>query len=384
VNVLERAGKALDRRQQRSSVLGFVVAVVKKYGDDRGGSLAALVAYYGFVSLFPLLLLLVTILGIVVGDNTDVARRIEHSALSQFPIIGSKIGANLHALHRSSVAGLVIGTLGLLWGSQGASQAAQHAMADIWNVPEVARPSYWVRLSRTGVLTVALGAFLLVSTGLAGLATFAGRPVAQRLGSLVLSLAVDVALYLVAFRVLTPRLIPNKALVPGAVLGGLGWAALQLLGTFVVDHLLRNTSQVYGFFAFVLGLLAYIALAAQMSLYAAEVNVVRARRLWPRSLFPPPLTPADIHVLTDLATQAQRRPEQSVRVRFDKAGAAPQGATAEEPGTADELRPGENRRAAGHAGPEHGGTAHRGTGIAGAGGHPGPVGPDGGPGSGRG
>ena len=322
MNRLERTARAADRFQQRVAPLAFVGAVVKKYGDDRGGSLAALIAYYGFLSLFPLLLLLVTVLGIVVGGDSALAHRIEHSALSQFPVIGTQIGTNLHELHQRSALGLVVGIAGLLWGSQGASQAGQFAMAEIWNVPAVVRPNYWRRLARTGLMTAALGVFLVVSTGLAGIVTFAGgRSWPERAGGLVLSLVVNIALYLVAFRTLTPRQVETRELVPGTFFGGAGWTVLQLVGTLLVDHLLRNTSQVYGFFAVVLGLLAYISVVAQLSLYAAELNVVRARRLWPRSFVQPPLTEADRRVLSDLVRQSQRRPEQAVAAGFaDVAG----------------------------------------------------------------
>jgi len=117
--------------------------------------------------------------------------------------------------------------------------------------------------------------------------------------------------------VLTPKTIDAKLLVPGAVLGGVGWTVLQFLGALIVDHTWRNTSQVYGFFAVVLSLIAFIYLGAQMTLYMAELNVVKARRLWPRSIVQPPLTEADERVLHDIARQGLRRPEQHLRVRFE-------------------------------------------------------------------
>ncbi len=307
-----------DRIQQRSRGLGFAFGVVKKFGDDRGGQLAALVTYYGFLSLFPLLLLLVTVLGLVAGSRSSWATSVEHSSLAQFPVIGNQIAANLHELHRRSAVGLVVGLAGLVWGSQGASQAGQFAMAQVWNIPAIQRPGFGARLVRSLALLGVLGVFLGLSTVLAAGASFAGHQgVWLRVLGIVLTLVANLVLFVLAFRILTPAVVGTRDLVAGAALGAAGWTVLQVFGTFVIDHTLRSTSQVYGFFAIVLGLLAWIFLGAQLTMYAAEVNVVRARRLWPRSMAPPPLTPADEEVFAALATQEARRPEQSVWVAFE-------------------------------------------------------------------
>jgi len=142
MNPVERAVRRIDRAQQHFAPAAFVFGVVKKFGDDRAGSLAALIAYYGFLSFFPLLLLLVSILGIVAGGNRSFAASVEHSALSQFPVIGNQLSENIKALHRSSTAGLIVGLLGLVWGAQAAFQAGQYAMAEVWNVPGVVRPNF--------------------------------------------------------------------------------------------------------------------------------------------------------------------------------------------------------------------------------------------------
>ncbi len=321
MNRLERAVRAVDRAQQGNRVLGFVFGVNKKYGDDRGGQLAALLAYYGFLSLFPLLLLLVTVLGIVAGGSSSIAKHIESSALAQFPVIGSgsshSLDSTIHALHRNSAIGLVVGILGLLWGSQGVSQTGQFAMAEVWNVPGVNRPNFWARLARTGVLMGVLGLFLVLSSALAAVGTWGHHSALLRIGGIAGSLVVNGALYLMAFRVLTPKEIGSRSLVPGALAGAVAWTALQNVGTALVEHQLRNTSQVYGTFAVVLGLIAWIYLGANLTVFAAEANVVWARHLWPRSLVQPPLTEADERVLAAIVEQGRRRPEQTVRVGFE-------------------------------------------------------------------
>ena len=316
MNPVERILRRVDGTQQRVGPLAFGFAVVKKFGDDRGGLLSAILAFYGFLSIFPLLLLLVTVLGFLGGGPHSLAHRIEVSAFSQFPLVGSKLSSNIHALHSGSTFGLVVGILVVLWGSQGALQTAQFAQAEIWNVPASVRPNFWARLGRTVLMLVLLGVFLVATTALAGLVTIGNHGTWATIGAVALSLVLNVILFTVAFRVLTPRQIDWSELWPGAILGGTGWTVLQYVGGLLVQHTLRNTSKVYGSFALVLGLIAFMYLSAQMTLYAAEVNVVRARRLWPRSIVQPPLTRADREVLSSLALESKRRPEQYVGVGF--------------------------------------------------------------------
>jgi YihY family inner membrane protein len=322
VNVLERSMRWVDLAQRRRRPLAFSFGVAKKFGDDRGGLLCAMLAFYGFLSIFPLLLLLVTVLGFAGGGAHSLAHRIEASAFSEFPIVGTKLSSNIHALHDRSVAALVVGLLLVLWGSQGALQTAQHAQAEVWNVPGAIRPNFWARLGRTAGMTVLLGAFLVATTLLAGLATIGHHGVWAALGATVLSLLLNVVLFGVAFRVLTPRQIASRDLWLGAVAGGVGWTVLQFAGGLLVEHSLQHTSRLYGNFAMVLGLLAFLYLSAEITVYAAEINVVKARHLWPRSIVQPPLTPADREVLSALALESKRRPEQYVGVGFNDASNA--------------------------------------------------------------
>ena len=358
MNPIERAARAVDRAQQRFAPAAVVYAVIKKFGDDRAGSLAALVAYYCFLSLFPLLLLLVTVLGIVAGSSSSLTHSVEHSALSQFPVIGQDLGNNIHELHRNSAAGLVIGILALLWGSQGASQAGQYAMAQIWNVPNVVRPNFWARLARTLLLMGLLGVFLALSTGLTVLAGIVGSThLGWRVAAIAASAVLNVVVYCLTFRILTPKQVRTSLLLPGGALGGLAWTILLLLGTELVNHTLRNASPVYGFFAVVLGLVFWIYLVSEVSLYCAEINVVWHRRLWPRALVQPPLTEADRRVLSAIARQEARRPELEVHVRPAPAepagapaeGAASEGAGAE--GAASEGAPAEGAASEGAGAP---------------------------------
>ncbi|MBW8827185.1 MAG: YihY/virulence factor BrkB family protein [Acidobacteria bacterium] len=288
-------------------------AVIRKFGDDRGSTLAALFAYYAFVSLFPLLLLLVTLLGYLLAHHPALQERVLHSALLDFPIIGDQIAKNIHSLRARGI-GVVLGLAGLVWGSLGLAQQGQYAMAQVWNVPGVVRPNFVVRMARSLGLLLILGCGVTASSALGGVAGATG--VLTALASLAGSVTLNVVVFVLAFRVLTPAPVPTRELRPGAVVAAIGWSALQYGGGYLVGHQLRHASEVYGFFGTVLGLLSFLALAGTITLYAAELNVVRARRLWPRSIVQPPLTRGDRQVLTDIARQEERRPEQRVIVEY--------------------------------------------------------------------
>jgi YihY family inner membrane protein len=322
---VERLARRVDDFQQRHRPIAFLYGVVKKFGDDRAGSLAALLVYYALLSLFPLLLVLVTVLGLVASSDPSIERSILNSALKQFPVIGEQLRSNVHALERGSVLGLAIGLLWLVWSSVGISQAGQHAMAEVWNIRGVRRPGYWARLVRSGLFIVLLAGFLVISTGLAWVASYPSHGLAEawRVGGGLVSAVVNMATYLVAFRVLTPSGVPTRQLVPGAAAGGLVWTVLQTVGGFLVGHYVRDATPVYGFFAIILGLIFWIYLGAQVTLYCAELNVVLARRWWPRGLVQPPLTPADKEVLVALTKEAQRFKEQEVEVRFAEPSRTP-------------------------------------------------------------
>lgn len=318
MNPIERAIRRVDAAQQRHKVSAFVFGIIKKYGDDNGGVLTANLAHSGFVSLFPLLLVMVTILGLV--SSSDPALR--HEALSavakQVPLIGQQLTSNVHELRRSSVIGLVIGFLALIWGTSGLAQAGLFTMAQVWNLPGPERPGYLQRLGRAGLFLGVLGLGVIVTVLLTALGSYGHNGAGIAVLSEILAAAANIGMYFIGFRVLTPKSVPTRRLVPGAVAGGIAWTVLEALGTLLVHHFLHSNS-VYGVFGTVLGLVAWIYLGVEISVYAAEINVVLARRLWPRSIVQPPLTEADRAVLSVQALQNQRRDDQHVKVSFDDA-----------------------------------------------------------------
>jgi uncharacterized BrkB/YihY/UPF0761 family membrane protein len=290
---------------------------MKKYGDDNAGNLSVQLTYTMFVTVFPLLLLLVTVLSLVLGSHPGLQRQVLHSAFGQFPVIGTQLSHNVHALHRSSAVGLVVGVVGLVYGTTALAQAGLFAMAEIWNIPGAVRPAYVARLERSLLFVAVLFGGLVVTTALTGFGTFGRHEVWLGLVGEVVAGAVNIALYLTAFRVLTPSQVETRWLVPGAVVGGIAWTALQALGGYVVGHDLKGASEFYGLFGLVLGLIAWIALGVQVTLYSAEINTVLHLRLWPRGVVQPPLTEADQRSVARQATQNRRRPDQRVVTSFE-------------------------------------------------------------------
>jgi len=309
VNPVTRTVRRIDAWQQRHDTSSFVFGVVKKFGDDSGGTLVALIAYYGFLSLFPLLLVLITLLGLLFAHDVALQDRIVHSAVGQFPIVGRQLAGphGVRSLRSGSAVGLVVGLLGLVWGSFGVCQAAQRAMAEVWNVPHVIRPGFVPRLGRSLGFLALLGLDLVLTTFLAGLVTIGHDAVWFRAAAVAVGLGTNMGLYVAGFRILTPRSVSIGHLIPGAVLAGTGWTVLQYAGTLLVGHTLRHANQTYGYFGSIIGLISFLYLAAQVTVYSAEVNVVRARHLYPRSIAPPPFTSADEAVLEMMATQLRRR-----------------------------------------------------------------------------
>jgi YihY family inner membrane protein len=324
MNPAEKLIRGVDTLQQKHRPTAFLFGVFKKFGDDNGGVLVTNLAYAGFVSVFPLLLILVTVLVNVASSDPALRSEVIGAATRQFPYIGQQLATNVHALRRSTIPSLIVGLLLLVWGVTSLAQAGVFTMEQVWNLPGPARVGYVPRLGRSVAFLALLAVGLVVSTALGGLVTYGHNSVPVAVAAQVLAALANVLLYFGAFRLLTPKGVRSRQLVPGAIVGGLFWTLVQALGAYLVHHFLRSDS-VYGVFATVLGLLAWIYLGVRVTVYAAEINVVLARRMWPRAMVQPPLTEADRASMALQALQNQRRPEQEVEVTFtDRApGAVP-------------------------------------------------------------
>jgi membrane protein len=318
VSVTER----LDEFQRRHPGAGFPLAVLYKYVDDQGGNLAALIAYYSFVSLFPLLLVLSTVLGIVLVGHPELQERVVHSALAQFPVIGDQLGQP----HRigGGIVGLMIGTLGALYGGLGVAQSLQNAMNTVWAVPRNSRPNPFAARGRSLLLLLTVGAALIGTTVLSGFAGSGSGAVGVGLQSVVLaaSVVINAGAFILAFRISTSRELSVRDVAPGAVAAAVIWQLLQSFGTVYVGHVVNGASATNGVFALVLGLLAFLYVTATAVVLCAEVNAVRVDRLHPRALLTPftdnvDLTSGDRRAYAAQAEAQRSKGFENVDVSFD-------------------------------------------------------------------
>jgi YihY family inner membrane protein len=303
-----------DEVQQRSRWLSLPFAVLRKFGDDGAGGLAALVAYYAFFSLFPLLLVFTTILGFVLRNNPHAQQAVEDSVLHQLPIIGHQI--QLHSL-KGSVTALVIGLATSLLAGFGVTGAAQRALDTVWAIPHKDRPNFLQSRGRGLGLLTFLGLLFVISTFVSGVVSGGFGGVGDLIAGYVIALVVNFALFFAAFRLMTASVIPSRDLRIGTIVASVAWTILQALGGYYIGHVLKNQSDAGKTFGLVIALLVWLHLGAQLMLYSAEINVVVTRRLWPRSLFGPPVAPADKRTLRALAKVEERSDEQHVDVEFE-------------------------------------------------------------------
>ncbi|MBZ5738039.1 YihY/virulence factor BrkB family protein [Nocardioides mangrovi] len=295
---------AVDRTQRRFSVLGYPLAVIYKYFDDQGNYLAAIITYYAFIAIFPLLLLGSSILGFFLQGNPERAQDLLDSALAQFPIIGDQLGTPEGLT--GSTAAIVVGGLVALYGALGLGQALQNALNIAWSVPRNSRPNPVLLRLKSLLLLMTAGVAVLVISVLSTLAAntdVLGDSISSyRWPITLLTVVVNTAVLTLLFRVGAARSHNIwRGSVPGAVTASLLWIGLQKLGTAYVTNVLTETSQMNQTFGLVLGLIGLIWLTAVIGVLGIEVNVVLERRLWPRAL----LTPFTDHVeLTDADRRA--------------------------------------------------------------------------------
>ena len=311
---------AIDAWQRRHRWAGVPFAVNKKFSDDNANLQVLALAWYGFTAIFPLLLVVVTILGFVGQASLGTTFL---TTLHKFPVVGSNFNPqNPSSLHGSTV-GLVIGLIGLIYGAQGVTQSAQQAMATVWNVPQTQFTGFVPRLGRSLAGLVIIGGSFLINALLSTYVTCGTSNYAIRVPILVGLVIINSALYFAAFYVLTPKVVGARGLIPGAILGSIGFTALLTVGTGLLTHQLKNASNTYGTFGGVIGIVTILLLLAKVSIYAAELNPVLARKLYPRAL---PMvddpTNADFQVLIDLSHAQQRRKDQVIGVGFGVNGVA--------------------------------------------------------------
>jgi uncharacterized BrkB/YihY/UPF0761 family membrane protein len=307
----------LDASLRRTRPTAFAAAVWRKAGDDHFGYLALLLAAYAFLSAFPLLLVLATVLGIVLRDHPNVQQEVMHSALTDFPVIGTQLRTNIHSLGGTGF-GLGIGLIATAWGAHGLATSTQFVFNTVWAVPYTRRPGWLVRQARGAALLAVVAVDVTVTGALSsvsGVGVAHGLPV-QWLGAIA-STVISALLFTLGFRLATAPQIPVRDFVRSACAAAVVWQCLLSLGTFLLDHELRHAEDLYGVFGLVLGLLAWLTVQARVTLLLLEADCVRARRLWPRTLLGDGLLPGDRTAFDDLARTQQRRPGMRIEIAYE-------------------------------------------------------------------
>jgi YihY family inner membrane protein len=317
VSVVER----IDRTQRHHPWLGFPLAIFYKFFDDMGNYLAVLLAYYALIAIVPLLLLGSTLLGVVLIGHPKLQEDLLDSALGQVPVIGEQL--QVPGSFSGGLGGVLIGVLGSLYGALGVAQALQYAGNTIWHIPRNSRPNPFLARGRSLLLVGTAGSGMLVAV--VGIAVLHGLVLDTLVSKLLIGLAgvvVSTLVLLVAFQLAQNKRVRWGRLVPGALLASIGLQALQNLSYVYVDHVISRASTTNAIFAAILGLLAYLYLAAVLVVFSMELNVVHAERLWPRALLTPftdnvSLTAADQEAYAGQAQAQRTKGFEEIEVRFN-------------------------------------------------------------------
>ncbi|HSX17862.1 MAG TPA: YihY/virulence factor BrkB family protein [Candidatus Saccharimonadales bacterium] len=276
--------KQLDKLQQRFKPVAFGVAVFKKYGEDEGGRLTALITYYGFLSLFPLLLVATTATQLFLKNHEHIRARVVEGIGHYFPVISNHFQGNIHSLHKTGLA-LALGILITLYGARGGADAIRYAFNQIWRVPKDTRPGFPRSILNSLSIILVGGGGLVLASVLSSYAAGLAHVFVFRLIPFIASLAILIfAFYQVYSLGINSREPTRKDLLVSAIAAAVGVQILQLIGGYLLTHELKNLSNLYGTFAVVLGLMFWIYLQVLVLLFAAFAGAVHAKKLWPRKI----------------------------------------------------------------------------------------------------
>jgi uncharacterized BrkB/YihY/UPF0761 family membrane protein len=310
----------LDRAQRKRSALGVPVGVFFKFVDDQGPYLAAIISFYATLAIFPILLLATSIFGFVLQGNPDLQEQVLDSALTTFPIIGEELGRPDGL--QGSTTGVIVGALAATYGSLGLGQALQNALNVAWSVPRNNRPNPVALRLRSLLLLVTSGAFVvaITTTSIIGVELFGDAGVVRWLIRLA-TVGLVGLLLTVVFRLAAARRHHLVRAAPGAFTVAVLWLVLQEVGQYYTTQILAGTRGMDAAFGLVLGLIGIIYVASFMGVIGIEVNVVLARRLWPRSLRTlfvdrPELTDADRRAYASYAQAQRHKSSEEVQVAF--------------------------------------------------------------------
>ena len=303
-------------------MLGFPLAVAYKFIDDQGIYLGSLITYYGFLSLFPLLLLLASVTGFLLGNDDAWRDRIIESTINQFPVIRDDLEPG--RLEGSTPA-IILGAVLALYGALGVGQAIQNAMNTAWAIPRHLRPNP-IRARLTSLLLILTAGITVLGSSVLSLYVSNSQVEARaRIVAGIGAVLLNTGVAILAFRIATARRLRKRDVLPGAIFVALGWQLLQFFGGAYLDSISASASSTYGAFRFLIGLFAWLLLGALGLVIGVEINVVHSKRLYPRALLTPftdnvDLTEADKQIYADLAVAQRLKGFQHVHVRYDDDG----------------------------------------------------------------
>jgi len=314
VNFIQKSVSKIDNFQRLHSVFGFPYAVIKKYGEDNGGYQAAIITYYGLLSLFPLLIVFTALTQLILKGDPALQHRVSESVSQYFPIVGSQLQSGVHSTGKTGLA-LVVSLLVTLYGARGGASALQYAITSLWHVPRVERPPFLKNMVRSFGIIFGGGLGLIAAVVISGYTNILGKGIEVRLLATLISLALLWVTFIWLFKLAIAGNKSVKSVAVGAAIAAVGVQILQVLGTVILGHQLKGLTSTYGAFALVIGVLFWIYLQAQVIMYAVEVDVVRAYKLFPRAI-QEPLTAADKRAVASSAQAHTRYKYQSVDVSF--------------------------------------------------------------------
>jgi YihY family inner membrane protein len=273
----------LDGWQQQHRWPAFAYAVIKKYGDDESGYQAALLTYYGFLSLFPLLLVVTTLAGTLASSHPVQQQDIIRSVTNYFPVLGAQLSDHIHTLHKNGIA-LAVGVIFIVYGARGVAAAFRRSVQNIWQVPAAQRPGFPQTVLNNFAIILVGGFGFIIASASTGLAASAGHSPLFKVLAIAINLFILFWLFTFLLNISLPRHVPVRDTVSGALAAAIGLVILQTLGGYLLKTELKRLDALYSYFAVALGLLFWIYLQAQLMHYAITISAVRAQHLWPRSI----------------------------------------------------------------------------------------------------
>lgn len=314
-NPMEQVLGRVDKFQQGSPFFGFLYAIIKKYGTDNGGYLAALITYYGVLSLFPLLIVFSTLTQLLLRNDQALRLKISNSVSQYIPVIGSQLQHSIHSPTKTGI-GLIVSLIITFYGARGGAGVLQFAISSLWYVPQDKQPPFLKNIARSFGIILGGGIGLIATTVISGYTTFLGHSFPIRLLTSLISCVILCLTLLLVIQLSLPDRKPWRQLILSAGIAAIGLQILQILGSAVLAHELKSFNTTYGTFALVIGLMFWIYLQAEVLLYAAEVDIVRRYKLWPRSM-QNTLTIADQQAFRKAAEAQSRHDTENIAVHFN-------------------------------------------------------------------